>query len=395
MDKMEQGTGVGGHRSQTDGMNANPDYAKIGSETEIRFEDFSGGHLNSLTWYDLLPGDPVEVTGVQDPRSSSDLAEALLAKTYPDDIHIVDALAAKLLNGCPAADTYGRWHELAFRLSQAMSSNLSATGSRPLRMRAQRLNYYLQAVMARALEDKDGDIVLADSLLTGSKPWDYFRDGEEAWWLTSDQYNIHRLRPGLEQQNWRLGLPTQIDALPDGTLAFGSLYTLGAMLHKGGGWEPIGHDMPVVLVFLHEGKRILLDHAGQVWADSPRRLLTQIPRPQVHFARFFDGVVYCLDNMDFGHVTVYDMSSGKTARHNIFPVQVCNDIAVVGDVRYLIDKQQGSVFKFDLDWHFQRRVLRFGRGPGCLLDPVSLRHHAGRLLVVSWLSGRLIELKTF
>lgn len=373
-----------------------PECSGDATSVNLDFESFADGRMDSLTWYDLLPGDPVRIQGDNDPRSSVELAELLLSSAHLDDSRIIDILAAKLLNRCPAVRGYDRWSELSFRLSQTMSVNLTATGSRPLRMRAQRLNYYLQSVIDTTAQGIEGvDLVLAERPLQGSKPWDYFRREGEEWWVTSDQDNIHRQRFGAGESHWRRGLPTQIDEMPDGRLAFGSIYTPGAVLTDGCDWESVEHDAPVILVFSHDGQRFLLDHYGRIWADRQRRLITQVSRPQVHFARCFDGVVYCLDNMDFGHLTTYDMVSGETLRMCILPVWVCNDIVAVGDVRYLIDKQQGSVFKFDRDWRFQRRVLRFGRGPGHLQDPVSLRHQSGRLLIVSWLSARLTEIEAF
>ena len=114
-----------------------------------------------------------------------------------------------------------------------------------------------------------------------------------------------------------------------------------------------------------------------------------------HFARWFNGVLYCMDNSDFGHITSYDFKSGLAIRCSTLPVMVCNDIVVVGKNFYLIDKQQGSVFKFDCEWNFISRVLRFGKDEGCLFDPVSIRYQDGSLQVVSWLSSRLVTLKLF
>jgi hypothetical protein len=115
----------------------------------------------------------------------------------------------------------------------------------------------------------------------------------------------------------------------------------------------------------------------------------------VHFARLFGDALYCMDNADFGHVTRLDLGSGEAMRLSTAPVQVCNDLVEIGDVLYLIDKQQGSVFKFSKDFDYIGRRLTFGRGASQLVDPVSLRAMDGKLRVVSWLTGRLTCLVAF
>lgn len=361
----------------------------------IPITEFTAGHLDSLTWYDLLPGDPVSVDGDDDPRSAAMCAAEILDRASLEDESLVDLVALKLLNGCSSTSSFRRWPELANRLSQVLARNLTMTGSRRLRMRAQRLNFYLHAVIDAGRPIEGEELVLSERLLPATKPWDYLRRDGQEWWISSDKLNIHSSAGGGGESHWHVGLPTQIDLQPDGLLAFGSLYTPGAAVTDGRIWETIEHDTPVVLVFVHEGRRFILDHTCRLFIDSPRQLVAQLPRPQTHFARYADGCVHLLDNSDFGHLTVYDMASGHSERISILPVQVANDIAVSPDARYLIDKQQGGVFKFSRKWRFEHRVLRFGRGPARLQDPVSIRLDGDRLLIVSWLTAKLTELKVF
>lgn len=362
---------------------------------DISYTDFANGTLDSLTWYDLLPGDPVYVRGENDLRSATEIADALLLGEFIENLPLIDILAAKLLNGCESVSGYENWTELAFRLSQTMAANLTASGSRAVRMHVQRLNYYLQAIIDESIDIEGADLVMAETILDGSKPWDYLKRADGEWWISSDETNIHHQVDGLACEHRRMGLPTQIDSLPDGNLVFGSIYTNVAMLTDGKRWYGIEHDAPIVLVFEHAGQRYFIDHFCRIWEDQTRRLVVTVPRPQVHFARYFDGVLYVLDNMDFGHITLVHMDDGMIIRQPVLPVQVCNDMVVAGAAIYLIDKQQGSVFKFNRDWRFERRVLRFGRGPLRLQDPVSLREHDGCLLVVSWLTSKLTEIKLF
>ncbi|MBP6096252.1 MAG: hypothetical protein KBF58_05745 [Methyloversatilis sp.] len=361
---------------------------------EMIYSDFVGSQTDPLTWYDLLPGDPVRISGMPDNRPGGELADALLAADSPDDPALLDLLTARLLNDTDDLSRYPHWRELATRLSRLMCSQLAAGGSRPLRMRAQRLNYCIQSLLDRG---RPADFTVSDLCevtLPGSKPWDCVAHQGARWWLTSDELNVHR-EDASGAVSWRRGLPTQLDPLPDGRLSVGSIYTPGAHLVDGLKWTEIAHDQPVPLVFEHDGGLYFLDHSGVIWRDRPRAVLWRTPCSQVHFARLIDGVIHCLDNADFGHITCCDIASGAIARHATDPVQVCNDVTLAGGHIYMIDKQQGSVFKFDRDFRFIGRALRFGRGPGELLDPVGLRFQGERLRVVSWLSGRLTELRPF
>lgn len=364
------------------------------SESRMTYDEFIAEPANPLTWYDLLPGDGIEVSGIPDPRTSKELAEALQASPAASSATLLDLLSARLLGEAQdIADAPG-WRRLAEQLSQVMASQLTQSGDRSLRMRSQRLNYYIQALIDRTHSPEDASLVISETELQGSKPWDFIHWNGACWWLTSGDTNIHRQTPATEEA-WSCGLPTQLDPLPDGLLAIGSIYTPGASITDGASWRALTHPLPVPLVFDHNGILHFVDHSGDIWRDAPRTRIGDVPCGQVHFARHIDGVVYCLDNADFGHVTTFDMTNRKSVRHAVAPVQVCNDIAVANDHIYMIDKQQGSVFKFDRDFRFMRRALRFGRGPGCLLDPVALRHQEGRLSVVSWLSGRLTTLHPF
>ncbi len=362
---------------------------------EITYAEFVKSDLDSLTWHDLLPGDKVTITSVPDAPVAEKIGELLLEPENTANQGFIDHLAAKIINNSFSNASSRLWQDLAAKLSAIMAANLHAKGDRPLRMRAQRLNYYLQALIDKNAPAGDNDLVLSETVLDGSKPWDYIRHENVEWWLSSDSKKIRYRETGGQPQFSNFGLPTQIDLQPGGVLSFGSLYTDGATLWDHGEWQHIEHEIPVVLVFEHDGQRFLLDHRGRIWKDQPRRLLFESPRPQVHFARYFEARVFLLDNSDFGHITVIDMESGLVNRQSVLPVQVCNDITATDQAYYLVDKQQGSVFKFDTEWNYLARALTFGRGRAALLDPVALRCQDDRLFVVSWLNARLTELKLF
>lgn len=358
------------------------------------FSQFVTADADPLTWYDWLPGDAIRVSGIPAGESCEALMRSLLERPEPDDVSRLDLLTARLLDAPPVIDDPVPWRTLAARLSALMCRQLAAGGDRPLRMRAQRLNYCIQACVDRATGDRGPAVVQDESVLEGSKPWDCIDHDGVRWWLTSGEPNVHRDGPD-GRASFSRGLPTQLDLLQDGRLSVGSIYTPGAWLADGETWWHLDHGSPVVLVFQHHDELCFLDGKGSVWRESPRALICRTPCPQVHFARLFGDALYCMDNADFGHVTRLDLGSGEATRLSTAPVQVCNDLVEIGDALYLIDKQQGSVFKFSKDFNYIGRRLTFGRGASQLVDPVSLRAMDGKLRVVSWLTGRLTCLVAF
>lgn len=359
--------------------------------SKLSFSSFIGGSLNSLSWYDLGGNGALEITGCPDLHVplSCDLSTLVPAKFLVQ----AQALSAHLLTGTLNADL-DNLKRLAFEASQVMSRELCTTGDRALRMWAQRLNYALQHRITQAEPEAELSVLLSEEVLEGRKPWDALRTQEALWWISSDRTNLHCLT-AKGQTGFSLDLPTQIDPLHDGALSVGSLYSNGAALVHGKTWEQITHHTPVLLIFDWRGIRYLLDTQACIWALSSRQLVHVAPCQQVHFARLFDGVVYLLNNGDFGHITCVDLLSGQTTRQPVLPVQVCNDITITNDAAYLIDKQQGSVFSFDPDWHYRGKQLSFGTGRGQLSDPVSLRQTPSGLTCVSWLSHKLTNISLF
>lgn len=360
-------------------------------ESIITFEVFSNAALDSLYWYDRLPGDGVSVCEIPDSRSVDQLRDELLSAKELN-LAEIDLLAARLLGRSVPLANHLRWKELAQRLSRAMSEQLTASGNRALRMRVQRLNYYIEALIIDSLSDQR--LVTSECTLQAEKPWDYVEHLSAKWWVSSGSPNIYRDDGALLEQ-WTLGLPTQLDPLPDRRIAAGSIYSNGAYIHDGYKWQVLAHDAPVPLVFEYDSELFFLDHLGQLWRNNPRQPIGSVPCRQVHFARHFNDVVYCLDNSDYGHITTFNMAHKSCKRYSVQPVQVCNDLVVSAQYCYLIDKQQGSVFKFDLNFQFLERRLQFGRKETQLLDPVSIRMAENHLQVVSWLSQKLTQLRIF
>ncbi len=359
----------------------------------LTFAEFTSGALDSLSWYDVGNGAKLDIPDCPPLPLPIDQDLSTLEKpAFLAQVQVLSALCLthRLRPDLPTLRT------LAFQTSQVMSRELTKDGDRALRMWAQRLNYALQPLICAAEPLADLTDLIAEQILPGSKPWDALQRAQgEMVWITSDPKSLH-VAQGSSHMDLDLNLPTQIDVLEDGSLSIGSLYSPGAtILHSDGTLSTVQHDAPVLVVFDWLGSRYGLDKNAVVTECSTGRVVYRAPCPQVHFARFFDGTLYLLNNGDFGHVTLLGMMDGQITRQPTLPVQVCNDILVLADSIYLIDKQQGQIFAFDRNWNFRGQRLSFGSGPGQLCDPVSLRRTQAGMACVSWLSGKYTEVRLF
>lgn len=363
--------------------------------SEISFAAYAGGKRDALTWYDLLPGDGIAITSIGDERSAEEIAEQMLGANDFADPRELNVLAAKLVNQNQLSGPSETWNSLVSEMSKRMADSLNPGGDRALRMRYQRLVFCLRAILERGIEFDPASHDLTESILPGTKPWDQLRCAGGQWWISSDEQNIHFRDDRGVERHWSHGLPTQLDVLGSEAVAVGSLYSKGAAIFEHGDWSYLAHDAPVVLVFEFDRRRLFLDFRGKLWTDCPRSLFLDCKVQQVHFARCFEGRVFLLNNGDFGHITIVDLEQGTTNRLAVLPVEVCNDLVMFEQAYFLIDKQQGGIFKYDLDWQFEKRILRFGRQFGEIMDPVSIRCRKGRLQVVSWLNGKVSEVDAF
>ena len=360
----------------------------------VSLQDFVNAEQNSLTWYDFLPGDKIWIDGDNSSATAAEISETLLSDKSVINNDLIDLLSIKLINNCPSIQGHKQWEKLSFELSKVMANNLKDSGDRSLRMRTQRLIYYIQSVVSNMAENSAGKFNVSETILEGNKPWDYYQYKDSMWWLSSDSKNVHFKKRGGLTQHWSYGLPTQIDYYDDDYISIGSIYTNGSVITNGGEWQTVEHNFPIVLYYQYESHDYFLDNQGWLWQAMSAKRIKKIAN-RVHFARFFDGILYVLDNSDFGHVLSYNMDLDKLSRHSVLPVQVCNDLLATEDYYYIVDKQQGSIFKFTRNWEYVTRVLKFGRCYGCLLDPVSIKEFNNRLHVVSWLTSRLTTLDFF
>lgn len=359
------------------------------------FDSFAGSEQNSLQWYDKLPGDGPVIKGIPQALDNRTLLAKIVNHTGTLSEQDIDICAARMFN-CGTEDFSAEdYQALCEALSKQMASELTASGSRSLRMRSQRAHYYAQYLLTKDRPITGMQHIKHETTLPHAKPWDMLEHQTGRWIIASEDQNIHLYRADGNHQSWSHGLPTQIDVLGNDRLVIGSLYSNGCDITDGENWQHVDHDAPIVCMWQEDSETFFVDHFGTIWSYSKKEKRSQLPCNQVHFARYHDGILYGLDNQSYGSILMYEGQSQNSRKQITLPVMITNDIAFTSDHFYLVDKQQGCVFKFDKDWKFEQSILSFGRGEGQLLDPVSIRVHNDALHVISWINAKHTTLALF
>lgn len=347
---------------------------------------------DSFHFYGLLPGDPYELSA---DWPSLDLgAEARSAQRDLADTAALDRVTLALLahRAAPLPDGLD-WQGLADACTRSYARQLQPDGRRALRMRLGRVNFMLRALLD--LERADDAAILTERRLEQRFPWDWLPLPEGELVAASQELNLHYMRAGQTPVAMRLGLPTQLDALADGRVAIGSCYSDGWQAWGGKAPEVFTRPRPVVLVFEQDGERYELDADGAVRRSGNTEMWAQMPLRAVWRARRLGSRVVAADWGEAGSLAVLDLDTWRCGKIGTGPVLITNDICELDGRYYLIDKMQGRVFAFDLDFSPLGARMHFGKGYGKLYDPISIRVHQGNLHVLSWITSSLVTIRPF
>ncbi|SBW09732.1 hypothetical protein KL86APRO_12661 [uncultured Alphaproteobacteria bacterium] len=347
---------------------------------------------DSFVFYNVLPGDVQDLSA---DWPSVDLVRVgdLALKQQPDEATL-DKLALGLmaLRGEPLPESVD-WAALAETCARLYARQLQPDGQRPLRMRLARATFMLHDVLDR--NRPDDTEILAQQTFPQGFVWDWLPLEHGTLIADSRQENIHHDVGGIVRSSQRLGLPTQIDALPDGCAGIGSCYSGGWYSWKPG--EEGRHhprETSVVMVFPHDGQLAELSSDGTVRSETGT-VLTRLPIRKVWCARHIDGRVFASDWSEPGVLCVLDLGNMLCERISCAPVIQVNDICRLGESYYLVDKMHGRIFAFDSGFRFREARMKFGKGFGRLYDPIAIRAHQGLLHVLSWVTGSLVTIRPF
>ena len=307
----------------------------------------------------------------------------------------IDALVFALLEhgAMPLPDGVD-WKSLADRLSLLYARNLKPDGSRALRMKAARANFFLRDLLDISI---GGTAFLRERRFPDGFVWDWLPWGDGEIIADSRSKNIH-YRSSLERdwQSLSAGLPTQMDIVSAGSVAVASCYSDGWYKWALDGRAQFSpHHCPVVLAFDCQGDGFFLDRRGAVFREGCSQPHACLPVDTVWRARLVDGKVFVSDWTEPKRLTVLETDGWQISVIDSGPVLLTNDLCKVGESYYVIDKMQGRIFSYDANFVPKGQRMSFGKGPGCLYDPITLRFHQGNLCVLSWLTGALTEISPF
>ena len=364
---------------------------------QLTQDAFLGSEESSFSFYKILPSDNVRLEPDWPSLNLIHVAQNIqfLEGGSADEVSIDMLSCALLKHGANPLPQGVDWTSLAGQVSIQYMRQFKRDGNRRLKMKAQRANFFLRDLIDLKLDESAN--VLARRSLSDVFPWDWllFEDGEVIV-DSSTGLNVRFRRTSDKEIGFRLGLPTQIDLLSKRRLAISSCYSNGWWdwdLDSEPVWRP--HSWPVVLAFTHEGDTYCLDSKGALFLFGSELPLLRLPVTTAWRARLVDGRIFVSELSEPRRLTVLDTDGWQVSVIDGGPVLLLNDLCKVGETYYAIDKMQGSVFSYDANFVPKGRRLSFGKGFGCLYDPIALRFERDTLCVLSWLTGALTEISLF
>lgn len=352
---------------------------------------------NSFSFYTLLPRDRICLAPEWPSADLIQLAHKIQASESGMGSEAdIDLLSFSLLaHGDTSLPEGFDWPLLADQLSILYMQQFKKNGNRRLKMKAARANFFLRDLID--LERDESGHVLAHRSYGECYPWDWLplEDGEVMVDSTPAS-NVQYRKACGDNIGFRLGLPTQMDILSERRLAISSCYSDGWYewcMEGEPAWHT--HSRPVTLAFSHEGCIYYLDNGGSLFLLGNASPVLRLPVATAWRARYVDGKVFVSDWSEPRRVTVLDPDGWQISIIDSGPVLLLNDLCKVDKTYYVIDKMQGRVFSYDENFVPMATRMSFGKGPGCLYDPITLRFHKGNLCVLSWLAGTLTEIGPF
>lgn len=349
--------------------------------------------LNSedpFSFYSILPSDLENATTSISSEKTAALVLSVL-KDYPQvqEEPITD-LIKKLIFSFNKPSSNPSYIELANKLS-SLYIDLLSSNNRKIRMKVQLLNYCLREHIDAALEAPE-DFHKTQAFY----PWDFLvGDGFELVVDSGRSQNVHFLQKEQER-SYKADLPTQVDFLDKTTISIGSYYSREHSFFccKTGSITKKIYDEPVVLSFFFKGALFNIKRSGNI-VDENNALFAKIPGSDINRARFFGANLYTMSWQDASKVHVYSMESKTHKDIMLDNVYIPNDLLKHEGMYYIVDKEQGSVFKYDESFKYLEKRHFFRKSQGGIADPVSIRYKDGKFLVLNWLNATVIRIREF
>lgn len=358
------------------------------SEMQIIASQFLNRPFDALSFYDILPTDGVSLLDAPILRPVTQIlgslcvADADVAETLLDEA-VLALLGARVIDATLA-------NAAARHLSHLYAKLLSGgKRDRARRMKLQQLNFFL-----RDLIDRNATSSAMSMPVAGGSPWDWLVCPRGEITIFSGTNGLRWTFDGIEGSA-DVGYPSQLDLIDEARISVGSIFSPGASIFQDGQVIRIAYPTPIVLVFEQEGEDWAVCYNGDVLTLVDGHVLFKLGVQQVDRVRLIDGQLLIADWAAPGVISICDLASGQQRCIDVDPIILLNDICRVGDRYYAICKQQGRVFAFDASFGFVEERLSFGRGPGRLFDPITLRCYDGELHVLNWVTATRVSLPIF
>jgi len=360
-------------------------------ERSISIEEFLNRDFIAHSFYEILPSSNITIC-VDRAFDLEKLVESALAENLENvSQRTLDHINALLVNG--EGDRLSRQilAEMAEKFSLWYSQLLKGKKSnRPLRMRLQLLNFCLRDILDAHLVSE----ACEEQALLDRSPWDFVEASFGRVFITSNEKNV-TIESVDRTRFITCGLPSQIDPINSRELSVGSIFSEGGWILEDGSHQKYSHELPIVL-FLDVQARLFLDYRGGLYELGSRTKLDQLDVEEVSKARRVGQFIYIFDWTRPYELYRYSLTELVGEWLNIAPIIIGNDITNIDEYWYLIDKQQGSIFKFDEHFCFIERKLGFGIGEGRLFDPISVRASKSKdLSILNWVSSKIVTIPKF
>lgn len=362
--------------------------------------------LDSKLFYDYLPSDqnnsPSE-NGV----SFDELAKSLqnIEKTVaPNEVNIDDLIVS--ISGITIFFDNTRleslvvdWDHILEKLGRYYSLILLSEADRKLRMYIQKLVFFVNSYISKNMT-VDTECVLKKLQLQHVWDW-YYCDLEDAEYCIVSTNNVAenfiKKIDGVAPVKLHAGLPTQIDRIKPSVLHIGSSYSDGGFVYDASENFATHYDenSPVILKLIYRGEYLVVYNNGTIQKGDTVHTFPSLTN--ISKARAFNDKLILSDWSLPGKILFLDLATFQVELIDVAPIIIANDFLYEEalDCYYMIDKEQGSVFKFSSSFNYEGKRLSFGRGVGRLYDPISIRKYKNKLAILSWVNGEINIMEPF
>ncbi len=360
--------------------------------------DVIGSALDSLEYYSRFPGGEFVLSSDWPSLCLIDISNKIFdlwsVEVWSEDI--LDTLTLALYkNGTHGLPLGVDWSAIADKLSLFYITSFKDYENRKLRMKAQRANYYIRAMLSLGVVPSAN--IVEERKIEVGHPWDFCYDNGNSLFLGSGTAENVFINPGQKNgASFRLDKPTQISKLDDGIFSIGSLYSNG-WCEFAFGKLPVrySHNRPVILVFEKNSEQFCVDIDGAIFSKTSRNIVSRIPVNIAWRARCINKCIFVSDLSTPQTLIKVDIENWSCSVINSGPVLLTNDLCKTEGGFFVIDKMQGHVFFFDEEFKYISKDLSFGLGYGFISDPISICTVDSYIHILSWLGDRITILKKF